>query len=47
MPSKTFPSWFDGIHVSTAFIAFEKASREHNEVSDGASDPLFEIRADT
>jgi hypothetical protein len=41
--TKTLPSWFDGIHVSMAgsFVAFEGAWREHNEVSNGASDPPF------
>jgi hypothetical protein len=43
LPTKAFPSWFDGIHVSMAgsFVAFEGAWRQHNEVADGASDPPF------
>jgi hypothetical protein len=43
MPTKTWPAWMDGIHVSMAgsFVALEGAFRQHNEVSDGASDPPF------
>jgi hypothetical protein len=43
MPVKGLPSWFDGIHVSMAgsFIALDGAWRQHNEVSNGASDPPF------
>jgi hypothetical protein len=43
IPTKTFPAWFDGIHVSMAgsFIALDGAWRQHSEVSDGASDPAF------
>jgi len=43
MPVKSLPSWFDGIHVSMAgsFIALDGAWRQHNEVSNGASDPPF------
>ena len=43
MPTKTLPSWFDGIHVSMegSFIAVEGAWRQHSEVADGASDPPF------
>jgi hypothetical protein len=43
IPTKTLPSWFDGIHVSMAgsFIAMEGAWRQHSEVSNGASDPPF------
>ena len=43
MPTKTLPSWFDGIHVSMAgsYIALEGAWRQHSEVSDGATDPPF------
>jgi hypothetical protein len=43
MPVKGLPSWFDGIHVSMAgsYIALEGAWRQHNEVSNGASDPPF------
>ena len=43
MPVKSLPSWFDGIHVSMAgsYIALEGAWRQHNEVSNGASDPPF------
>ena len=43
MPTKAFPAWFDGIHVSIAgsFIAVEGAFRQHSEVADGASDPPF------
>ena len=43
LPVKAFPSWFDGIHVSMAgsFVAMEGAARQHNEVSNGASDPPF------
>jgi hypothetical protein len=43
IPTKTFPAWFDGIHVSMAgsFIAIDGAWRENSEVSNGASDPPF------
>jgi hypothetical protein len=43
MPTKFWPAWMDGIHVSMAgtFIALEGAYRQHSEVSDGASDPPF------
>jgi hypothetical protein len=43
MPTKAWPAWMDGIHVSMAgsFVALEGAFRQHNEVSDGASDPPF------
>jgi hypothetical protein len=43
MPTKIWPAWMDGIHVSMAgsFIALEGAYRQHSEVSDGASDPPF------
>jgi len=43
IPTKALPAWFEGIHVSMAgsFIALEGAWREHNEVSNGASDPPF------
>jgi hypothetical protein len=43
MPTKAFPSWFDGIHVTMAgsFVAMEGAWRQHNEVANGASDPPF------
>jgi hypothetical protein len=43
MPTKAWPAWMDGIHVSMAgsFIEAAGAFRQHNEVADGASDPPF------
>jgi hypothetical protein len=43
IPTKAWPAWMDGIHVSMAgsFVALEGAFRQHSEVSDGASDPPF------
>jgi hypothetical protein len=43
IPTKALPSWFDGVHVSMAgsFIELAGAWRQHNEVSNGASDPPF------
>ena len=37
------PAWMGGVQISLAgsFIALEGAYRQHNEVSDGASDPPF------
>jgi hypothetical protein len=43
MPTKAWPAWMDGIHVSMAgsFLELDGVVRQHNEVSDGASDPPF------
>jgi hypothetical protein len=43
IPTKAWPAWMDGIHVSMAgsFLELDGVARQHSEVANGASDPPF------